>query len=70
MANENNWVKILINKLGLLSTADFCRKTDLGRGLVDKLSAGDNNPRFDTLVKIKPTSEYELVGYGYGGGNS
>ena len=53
MANENNWVKILINKLELSTTADFCRKTDLGRGLVDKLSAGDNNPRFDTLVKIK-----------------
>jgi hypothetical protein len=53
MANENNWVKILINKLGLPSTADFCRKTDLGRGLVDKLSTGDNRPRFDTLVKIK-----------------
>ena len=53
MANENNWVKILIKKLGLSTTADFCRKTDLGRGLVDKLSAGDNNPRFDTLVKIK-----------------
>jgi hypothetical protein len=53
MANENKWVKILINKLGLPSTADFCRKTDLGRGLVDKLSAGDNQPRFDTLVKIK-----------------
>ena len=53
MANENNWVKILINKLGLPSTADFCRKTDLGRGLVDKLSAGHNQPRFDTLVKIK-----------------
>ena len=53
MANENNWVKILINKLGLPSTADFCRKTDLGRGLVDKLSAGDNQPRFDTLIKIK-----------------
>ncbi len=53
MANENNWVKILINKLGLPSTADFCRKTDLGRGLVDKLSTGDNQPRFDTLVKIK-----------------
>ena len=52
MANENNWVKILINKLGLHSTADFCRKTDLGRGLVDKLSAGDNQPRFDTLKKI------------------
>ena len=53
MANENKWVKILINKLGLPSTADFCRKTDLGRGLVDKLSTGDNRPRFDTLVKIK-----------------
>ena len=53
MENENNWVKILINKLGLTSTADFCRKTDLGRGLVDKLSAGDNQPRFDTLQKIK-----------------
>ena len=53
MANENNWVKILINKLELPSTADFCRKTDLGRGLVDKLSAGNNQPRFDTLVKIK-----------------
>ena len=53
MANEKNWVKILINELGLPSTADFCRKTDLGRGLVDKLSAGDNQPRFDTLVKIK-----------------
>ena len=52
MENENNWVKILINKLGLPSTADFCRKTDLGRGLVDKLSAGDNQPRFDTLKKI------------------
>jgi len=53
MANENNWVKILIKKLGLPSTADFCRKTYLGRGLVDKLSAGYNQPRFDTLEKIK-----------------
>ena len=53
MANENTWVTILIKKVGLPTTADFCRKTDLGRGLVDKLSAGDNNPRFDTLVKIK-----------------
>jgi len=53
MVNENNWVKILIDKLELSSTADFCRKTDLGRGLVDKLSAGDNQPRFDTLKKIK-----------------
>ena len=53
MANENNWVRILIKKLGQPTIAEFCRKTDLGRGLVDKLSAGDNNPRFDTLVKIK-----------------
>ena len=53
MANENNWVTILIKKLGQPTIAEFCRKTDLGRGLVDKLSAGDNNPRFDTLVKIK-----------------
>ena len=53
MANENNWVKTLIDKLELSSTADFCRKTDLGRGLVDKLSAGDNQPRFATLQKIK-----------------
>ena len=53
MVNENNWVKILIDKLELSSTADFCRKTDLGRGLVDKLSTGDNQPRFDTLQKIK-----------------
>ena len=53
MANENNWIKILINKLELSTTAEFCRKTDLGRGLVDKLSAGDNQPRFDTLIKIK-----------------
>ena len=53
MANENNWIKILINKLELSTTAVFCRKTDLGRGLVDKLSAGDNQPRFDTLIKIK-----------------
>ena len=43
----------MIDKLELSSTADFCRKTDLGRGLVDKLSAGDNQPRFDTLQKIK-----------------
>ena len=53
MANENNWVRILIKKLGQPTIAEFCRKTDLGRGLVDKLSAGDNQPRFDTLVKIK-----------------
>ena len=53
MANENNWVKILIDKLELSTTAEFCRKADLGRGLVDKLSAGVNQPRFDTLKKIK-----------------
>ena len=70
MANENNWVKILINKLGLTSTADFCRKTDLGRGLVDKLSAGDNQPRFDTLQKIKnafpqTNMNWLISGHGY-----
>ena len=53
MANENNWVKILIKKLGLSTTADFCRETDLGRGLVDKLTAGAHSPRMDTLEKIK-----------------
>jgi len=53
MTNENNWVKILIDKLELSTTAEFCRKADLGRGLVDKLSAGENRPRFDTLKKIK-----------------
>jgi hypothetical protein len=53
MVNENNWVKILIDKLELSTTAEFCRKSDLGRGLVDKLSADLNQPRFDTLKKIK-----------------
>jgi len=53
MENEKNWVKILIDKLELSTTAEFCRKADLGRGLVDKLSAGVNQPRFDTLKKIK-----------------
>ena len=53
MENKKNWVKILIDKLELSTTAEFCRKADLGRGLVDKLSAGENQPRFDTLKKIK-----------------
>ena len=53
MENKKNWVKILIDKLELSTTAEFCRKADLGRGLVDKLSAGLNQPRFDTLKKIK-----------------
>ena len=35
------------------STAEFCRKAGLNRGLVDKLVAGAHSPRMDTLEKIK-----------------
>ena len=35
------------------STAEFCRKADLNRGLVDKLSKDMHSPRLDTLQKIK-----------------
>jgi len=48
-----NWLKTLIEKLNLPSTAEFCRKAGLNRGLVDKLMAGAHSPRMDTLVKIK-----------------
>ena len=48
-----NWLKILIEKLNMPSTAEFCRKADLNRGLVDKLSKGMHSPRLDTLQKIK-----------------
>jgi len=51
--NTGNWLKILIDKLNMPSTAEFCRKTDLNRGLVDKLSKGMHSPRLDTLQKIK-----------------
>ena len=47
-------MKLLIKKLGLPTTAKFCRDTGLSRPLVDKLtSSGGNQPRFDTLQKIK-----------------
>jgi len=48
-----NWLKILIEKLNMPSTAEFCRKADLNRGLVDKLSKDMHSPRLDTLQKIK-----------------
>ena len=46
-------MKLLIKKLGLSTTAKFCRDTGLSRPLVDKLTSGGNQPRFDTLQKIK-----------------
>ena len=51
--NTDNWLKILIEELNMPSTAEFCRKADLNRGLVDKLSKGMHSPRLDTLQKIK-----------------
>ena len=51
--NTGNWLKILIEKLNMPSTAEFCRKSDLNRGLVDKLSKDMHSPRLDTLQKIK-----------------
>ena len=51
--NTGNWLKILIEKLNMPSTAEFCRKADLNRGLVDKLSKGMHSPRLETLQKIK-----------------
>jgi len=51
--NTGNWLKILIDELSLPSTAEFCRKANLNRGLVDKLSKDMHSPRLDTLQKIK-----------------
>ena len=51
--NTSNWLKILIEKLNMHSTAEFCRKADLNRGLVDKLSKDMHSPRLETLQKIK-----------------
>ena len=51
--NTGNWLKILIEKLNMPSTAEFCRKAELNRGLVDKLSKDMHSPRLDTLQKIK-----------------
>ena len=51
--NTDNWLKTLIEKLEMPSTAEFCRKAGLNRGLVDKLTASAHSPRMDTLEKIK-----------------
>ena len=51
--DERNWLRILIDTLELPSTAEFCRKAGLNRGLVDKLMADAHSPRMDTLEKIK-----------------
>ena len=48
-----NWLRILIEKLVMPSTAEFCRIAGLSRGLVDKLMADAHRPRMDTLEKIK-----------------
>ena len=54
MEETRERIKLLIKKLGLPTTAKFCRDTGLSRPLVDKLtSSGGNQPRFDTLQKIK-----------------
>ena len=46
-------LKILFKKLNMSTTAEFCMKTKISRGLVDKLVANKHNPRLDTLQKIK-----------------
>jgi len=51
--NSGNWLKLLIQELNMPSTAEFCRKANLNRGLVDKLAADAHSPRLDTLQKIK-----------------
>ena len=51
--NTGNWLKILIEELNMPSTAEFCRKANLNRGLADKLSKDMHSPRLDTLQKIK-----------------
>ena len=51
--NSGNWLKILIKELKMPSTAEFCRKANLNRGLVDKLAVDAHSPRLDTLQKIK-----------------
>ena len=48
-----NWLRQVISELELPTTVEFCKKTDLKRGLVDKLMADKHSPRLDTLKKIK-----------------
>ena len=54
MEETRERIKLLIKNLGLPTTAKFCRETGLSRPLVDKLTSPEGNqPRFDTLQKIK-----------------
>jgi len=46
-------IKLLVDELGLPTMAEFCRRTGLGRSLVDRLTAGAHSPRHDTLERIK-----------------
>ena len=50
---SGDMLKILFKKLNMSTTAEFCLKTKISRGLVDKLVANKHNPRLDTLQKIK-----------------
>ena len=54
MEETRERIKLLIKNLGMPTTAKFCRDTGLSRPLVDKLTSPEGNqPRFDTLQKIK-----------------
>ena len=54
MEETRERIKLLIKNLRLPTTAKFCRDTGLSRPLVDKLTSPEGNqPRFDTLQKIK-----------------
>tara|TARA_B100001750_G_scaffold78084_1_gene61921 strand:+ start:67 stop:675 length:609 start_codon:yes stop_codon:yes gene_type:complete len=54
MEGTSERIRLLIKQLGLPTTAKFCRDTGLSRPLVDKLTSPEGNqPRFDTLQKIK-----------------
>ena len=54
MEETRERIKLLIKSLRMPTTAKFCRDTGLSRPLVDKLtSPKGNQPRFDTLQKIK-----------------
>ena len=46
-------IKLLVEKLALPTMAEFCRRTGLNRGLVDRLTAGAHSPSHDTLERIK-----------------
>jgi len=46
-------IKLLVDELGLPTMAEFCRRTGLGRSLVDRITSGAHSPRHDTLERIK-----------------